>query len=52
MRVKEPWVYGKSKNPASWHDTATILTKQKPKKKKKSSGFLEKIDQLLKERKG
>lgn len=51
--VKRPpvYVYGQSKAPASWHETATILKQQKP-KKKKSSGLLDKLDQLLKERKG
>ena len=46
-----PYVYGSSKNPASWHDVATILKDRKP-KKKTSSGLMEKIDRLLKERKG
>ena len=45
------YTYGKSPAPASWHETATILKDRKP-KKKKSSGLMDKIDQLLKQRKG
>jgi hypothetical protein len=45
------YIYGASKNPASWQETAAILKNLKP-KKHTSSGLMEKIDQLLKERKG
>lgn len=50
-KTPTPWVYGQSKSPESWHETATILKDRKP-KKRKSSGFYEKIEALLKAQKG
>lgn len=51
MAKTPPYVYGQSPAPKSWHETSVILKDRKP-KKKKSSGFYEKIEKLLNERKG
>ena len=51
MPKKTSYTYGKSPNPASWHETATILKDLKP-KKKKSSEFFQKMEKLMKAQKG
>lgn len=52
---KGQWVYGKHRNPSSWHETADVL-KEINGKPKKSNGpglheRLDMIEQLLREKK-
>lgn len=54
-KIKETYVYGKSKDPRNWHETVEVLkTLATKSKQRKSSGLLDKlssIETLLKEKK-